>query len=129
MTLDQIVKVFAEHLKQMTSEDRDCAQRRLNDTWCPVKGHAALKAAERIARDAAEGARSDWCYETERPFYRVAFNTAYHAIGWECAGYATFEILGANIMRETGKPFFFLPMFGFADERAVLTALQPKEDK
>jgi len=38
------------------------------------------------------------------------------------AWYATYEIQGAAIMRKNGTPFFFLPMFGFADPEAVLAA-------
>ncbi len=41
---------------------------------------------------------------------------------WGAASYACAEIQGARIMRENGKPFFFLPMFGFADPEAVLAA-------
>jgi len=32
------------------------------------------------------------------------------------------EIQGAAFMRDRGKPFYFLPMFGFADPEAVLAA-------
>jgi hypothetical protein len=35
---------------------------------------------------------------------------------------ATNEIQGAAAMRERGQPFFFLPLFGFADPEAVLAA-------
>ena len=41
---------------------------------------------------------------------------------WYAAWYATNEIQGATLMRERGHPFFFLPMFGFADPEAVLAA-------
>lgn len=33
--------------------------------------------------------------------------------------YACTEIHGAKLMRELGKPFFFLPMFGFADPESI----------
>ena len=39
--------------------------------------------------------------------------------------YASAEIQGARIMREKGQPFYFLPMFGFADSEAVLAADAP----
>jgi hypothetical protein len=42
-------------------------------------------------------------------------------IAW-AAGCATNEIQGAAVMRERGIPFFFLPLFGFADPEAVLAA-------
>lgn len=37
---------------------------------------------------------------------------------WDAAG-ACSEIQGARLMRERGKPFTFLPMFGFADPEAI----------
>ena len=40
---------------------------------------------------------------------------------WDAAG-AGSEIQGADLMRERGKPFFFLPLFGFADPEAVIAA-------
>jgi hypothetical protein len=43
------------------------------------------------------------------------------ASAWASAG-ATSEIQGAAVMRANGLPFFFLPLFGFADPEAVLTA-------
>jgi len=41
---------------------------------------------------------------------------------WDAAWDAAHEIQGASILRERGKPFTFLPMFGFADPEAVLAA-------
>ena len=38
---------------------------------------------------------------------------------WGAAG-ATNEIQGAAIMRAKGQPFFFLPLFGFANPEAIL---------
>jgi hypothetical protein len=35
-------------------------------------------------------------------------------------GYAANEIQGADLMRERGLDFYFLPLFGFADEKAIL---------
>ena len=43
---------------------------------------------------------------------------------WAAARDAANEIQGAAFMREQGQPFFFLPMFGFADPEAVLAADQ-----
>jgi hypothetical protein len=39
---------------------------------------------------------------------------------WYTAINAAWEILGADLLRERGQPFFFLPMFGFADEQAII---------
>ena len=46
----------------------------------------------------------------------VAWDAAADAAG------AANEIQGAALMRERGQPFFFLPMFGFADPEAVVSA-------
>ncbi len=43
------------------------------------------------------------------------------AAAWTAAG-ATNEIQGAPLMRANGQPFFFLPLFGFADPGAVMAA-------
>ena len=37
---------------------------------------------------------------------------------WDAAGAAN-EIQGADLLRERGQSFYFLPLFGFADENAV----------
>lgn len=42
---------------------------------------------------------------------------------------AAWEIQGSDLLRERNPPFFFLPLFGFADEQAVLATLQPEEGK
>ena len=70
---------------------------------------AALYAARDAAWDAADN---------------VAWYTALDA-----ALDATNEIQGATLMRERGHPFFFLPMFGFADPEAVLAADKAQEDR
>jgi hypothetical protein len=43
-----------------------------------------------------------------------------HAAGAAAGG--SNEIQGAELMRVHGQPFYFLPMFGFADPEAVLAA-------
>jgi hypothetical protein len=40
---------------------------------------------------------------------------------WDAA-WAANEIQGADLMRERNQPFYFLPLFGFADPEAVLAA-------
>ena len=99
---NHIVEAFIEHLKGMTGEDL-----------------ARIKAAWDAARDAARYAAGDAA--------RYAARDAAGYAAWDAAGYAAWEIQGADLMRLRGQPFFFLPMFGFADEKAVLAALQPKE--
>ena len=48
---------------------------------------------------------------------RAAACAAARAAAWDAAGdaaEASNEIQGANILRRDGKPFFFLPLYGFA---------------
>jgi hypothetical protein len=66
------------------------------DDWRKV--FAARAAARAAAGDAARAAAGD-------------------AAG-DAAG-ATNEIQGASIMQERGRPFFFLPLFGFAGPEAL----------
>jgi hypothetical protein len=73
---------------------------------------AALRAAEGFARDDARDALR--CVEKAAKKHAEK-----HAAG-ELAYYAALEILGADLLRERGQPFFFLPMFGFADEQAII---------
>ena len=59
--------------------------------------------------------------------FLAAARDAAREAAWEAAGeaardaaWATNEIQGAAIMRAKGQPFYFLPLFGFADPEAVL---------
>jgi len=117
-----IVDAFIEHLKGMTNDDwerfnaartaaRTAAWHAAKDAARTAAWHAAAHAARTAAWHAAKDAAKD-----------AAWDAAWHA-AWHAAG----EIQGTDLMRERGQPFFFLPMFGFADEQAVLAALQPKE--
>ena len=92
-----IVLAFWRHMDRMTTEQWDAAR------------DAAWDAAGDAARDAARAAA------------RAAAWDAARAAAWP-ASYACAEIQGAAIMRKRGKPFFFLPMFGFANPEAVLAA-------
>ena len=97
-----IVLAFWRHLDRMTGKD-----------WLKV---AAAGAAARAAAGAAAWAAA-----------RAAARAAAWAAAWDAAwdaAYACGEIQGAALMRERGQPFFFLPMFGFADPEAVLAADQ-----
>ena len=53
---------------------------------------------------------------------RAAAWVAAGAAAGDAAGAACAEIQGAALMRENGKTFYFLPMFGFADPEAVFAA-------
>ena len=94
------VEAFIQHLKAMTPEQWRAAD---------AAGVAAVDAARDAARDAAGFAARD-----------AAWAAAWDA-AWAAAGAAS-EIQGAALMRERGQPFFFLPMFGFADPEAVVSA-------
>jgi len=86
------VEAFIQHLEAMTPEQWRAAD-------------AAWDAAVDAARDAARDAAGD----------------AAGGAAWAAARGAN-EIQGAALMRERGQPFFFLPMFGFADPEAVVSA-------
>jgi hypothetical protein len=66
---------------------------------------SAWEAARAAAWGAAWG--SDW--------------EAARAAAWGAA-WATYEIQGAVVLRAKNQPFFFLPLFGFADPEAVVAA-------
>jgi len=64
-------------------------------------------------------------WDAARAAARAAAGDAAWDAAWDAAGdaaWAAHEIQGATLMRERGQPFFFLPMFGFADPEAVLAA-------
>jgi hypothetical protein len=76
-----------------------------------------------VSFDASNDARAAVKFKTAQTApCNPAWDTALGAVGS-----AISEIQGADLMRERGQPFFFLPMFGFADEHAVIAALQPKD--
>lgn len=93
---DQASKLldFWWHLDQMTDEQWAA-------TWAATwdAARAATWAAARAATwDAARDATRDATWDATR----------------DAAGNAASEIQGAKLLIEQGKPFFFLPMFGFA---------------
>lgn len=95
----ETVLAFWRHLDRMTAEQWTAV-------WA-VAGTAARDAAWAdpwaVAGDAAWDAA------------RVVAGDAARAAAW-----ATSEIQGARLLRESGQPFTFLPMFGFADPEAIL---------
>jgi len=98
----ETVLAFWRHLDRMTAEQWDAAWDAAWDTAWGTAAEAAWDAVGAAARDAARDAVGD-------------------AVG-AAARDATNEIQGARILRERGRPFVFLPMFGFADPEAVLAA-------
>jgi hypothetical protein len=104
---DQWSKIldFWWHLDSMTARQWDVAEAAaeaaaLDTTWDSVR-NTAQDAVGTAARDAAWDAAEDAA--------RVVARNA----PWATAG-ASNEVQGADILRRDGKPFFFLPAFGFA---------------
>jgi hypothetical protein len=111
-----IVLAFWRHIDRMTDEQWDAAGATAwTEAWTEAgsaAGFAARAAAASAAWDAAESAAWDVAWEAVR------------SAAGGAAGYACAEIQGARLLHEQGKPFYFLPMFGFADPEAVLAADQ-----
>lgn len=120
------ILAFWRHLDRMTDEQWaaardgaraptwDAARGTRTATWNATRAARATKAATwDVTRDVTRGATRD----VTRATWDVTWNAARGA-----ASYAVAEIMGAKVLRERGQPFFFLPMFGFADPEAVLTA-------
>ena len=105
-----IVDAFIAHIKGMTDDQWEPVIAAWNAAWDPA-GAAARHAAYDAAGYAA------W-YAAGYAAGVAAWDVAVYAAGY-AAGYAASEIQGADLMRERNQPFFFLPMFGFADEKAI----------
>ena len=99
------VEAFIQHLKAMTPKQWRAADAAW-DAALDAAGDAAWDAAGDAAGDAARYAAGD------------AAGDAARGAAWAAARGAN-EIQGAALMRERGQPFFFLPMFGFADPEAI----------
>ena len=97
------ILAFWRHLDRMTDEQWAAA-------W-DAAGDAPGDAARAAARDAAMDAA---CAAARAAAWDAAGDAACAA-----AGDAVSEIMGARILRERGQPFFFLPMFGFAEPEAL----------
>ena len=114
----QTVLAFWRHLDRMTVKQWDAA--RAADR---VGAWAAARGAARAAAWAAAGAAA---MDAARAAAWAAAGAAARDAAGTAAWYATYEIQGAAIMRKNGTPFFFLPLFGFADPEAVLAADEVK---
>ena len=92
----ETILAFWRHLDRTTTQWA-AAGAAWDAAWdAPWDAAGAAGAAARAAAGAAAGA-------------------AARGAAWACC-----EIQGAAIMRQKGQPFYFLPMFGFADPDAVL---------
>ena len=110
------VEAFLQHLKAMTPE-----QWRKADATRAAAGDAAGDAARDAAWDAAWAAAGDAAGAAAWAAAGDAAGDAARDAAW-AAAWAANEIQGAALMRERGQPFFFLPLFGFADPEAVVSA-------
>jgi hypothetical protein len=118
------VAAFIRHLKRMTPEQWNTAGSAAGDAAWYAAGDAAWYAARDAAgadpvhhAGFAAGAAAAGADPVHHAGFAVGADAARSA-AWSAAT----EIQGATIMRERGQPFYFLPLFGFADPEAVLAA-------
>ncbi len=114
----ETVEAFLRHLEVMTPEQWAARDAAMDAAW-----HAAWETAmerEAAGLDAAWGAVSGVA--------STAADAASTPPG-DAARYAVYEILGAAIMRERNQPFYFLPLFGFADPEAVLENDKKRDER
>ena len=105
-----IVLAFWLHLDAMTAEQWDAARAATWDAARAAAQDAARAATWAAARAAAGAAAQDAAWA-------AAWDAARAAAG--AAAGATNEIQGAAVMRANGTPFYFLPVFGFANPEAI----------
>jgi hypothetical protein len=99
-----IVLAFWRHLDRMSPDD-----------WITLA--SARASARASAWDSARDSAGDSA--------RASAGDSAGDSAWDSArdsAWATNEIQGAAVMRAKGLPFFFLPLFGFADPEAVIAA-------
>jgi hypothetical protein len=119
----QVVLAFWRHLDHMTPAAGAAAW---EEPW-EAAGEAAWEAA-----GAAAGAGEAAGAAAREAAWKAAWEAAGAAAreaAWEAAGaaareaaWASNEIQGAAVMRKRNQPFFFLPLFGFANPEAVIKA-------
>jgi len=105
------VLAFWRHLDRMTAKD-----------WAAAKAAAVAAALAAARPDAAKAAAKAAAGSAAGSVAVAAAGIAAAAAGDAvmAAASATHEIQGAAVMRAKGVSFFFLPLFGFADPKAVL---------
>jgi hypothetical protein len=119
----QTVLAFWRQLDQMAPDgleraQRVCQRHRVGYT-AHQKWSEAMDAASISAKAGAGLTSQKWAASAAQDAL-LFFESE---IAW-AAAWATNEIQGAAVMRDRGQPFFFLPLFGFANPEAVLAADQ-----
>ena len=112
------VLAFWRHLDTMTADQWDAAWDAARDAAWAAARAAAWDAARAAAGGAAGDAAWDAAWDAARDAARAAARDAARDAAWDAAR-ATNEIQGASVMRANGTPFYFLPMFGFANPEAI----------
>jgi hypothetical protein len=84
--------------------------------WASAGDSAGASAGDSAGASAWASA-GDSAGDSARASARASAGASARASAW-----ATNEIQGAAIMRAKGLPFFFLPLFGFADPESVIAA-------
>lgn len=107
----QSVLAFWRHLDRITPTNSKIA----HVAWTAAKA-AAGAAAGTAANAAWAAARTAAMYVV----WHAAWDAAEAAVWTAAAAAATNEIQGAAVMRARNQPFFFLPLFGYADPEAVM---------
>lgn len=119
----KIVLAFWLHLDGMKAKD----WKKVAAAWAAA-GDAAWAAADAAWAAAGDAAWAAWdaAWAVAKAAAGDAAGVAARAAAWDAASAAAWdaakacsEIQGARLMRERGQPFFFLPMFGFADPESI----------
>jgi len=117
-----IVLAFWLHMDRMTAKEWDAAWAAAwaaagaaawDAAW-DAAWAAAWAAAGAAAWDAAWDAAWAAAWDAARAAARAAAWDAAWAAAWACS-----EIQGTHLLREQGKPFYFLPFFGFANPEEI----------
>jgi hypothetical protein len=118
-----ILDAFIEHLKTMTRDDWEPIFNFWLCTFEQTIKHSSMRAMECAWKEID---RIDWALAGQdvadvarRAVVRGDVDIAGRGAA-SIAFYAGDEILGSGVMRERGYGFFFLPMFGFSSEQAII---------
>jgi hypothetical protein len=121
----QLVLAFWRHLDRMTPAAWEAAKEvaMRADREAAMAAARSAAGAREAAREAAGGAAMSAAWETAMSAAMRAAGGAAKETTWKAAmraAGASNEIQGAAVMRKRNQPFFFLPLFGFANPEAVV---------